>query len=170
MTSRMANGVELKLFSSDHVEQTFSWVSNPALQRDFMIRGEVTWDGHQAYFARVLADPNQRVYAICIDGRHVGNCGFKDIDRDAGVAELWIYIGDPSTRGCGIGAMAIRSLVDEGRATLSLHRILVHVAESNEPARKLYAQAGFVVAGEGGPEWQERGIRILRMALTMGSA
>lgn len=165
----MANGIRLELFSFEHIEKTFSWVSDPALQRDFMIRGEVTWEGHQTYFARVLADSAQRVYAICVDGRHVGNCGFKDIDCDAGTAELWIYLGDSAMRGRGIGAPAIRALLDEGRKTFSLRRVMVHVAVSNEAARRLYRQAGFVDATEVGPDWKGRGATIVRMTLSMSA-
>lgn len=158
--------IQLNSFGARHVEQTFAWVSQPELQQAFMIRGEITWAGHQAYFASVLADELQHVYAITMDGAHVGNGGFKDLDIAVGQGELWIYLGEPSVRGKGIGKLALRLLLDEGANRLGLRRVIVHVADSNTPARHLYESVGFAACGEGRGEWSRRGMKIIQMAWT----
>lgn len=154
----LANRIRLTPFTAECVERTFAWVSHQALRRAFLIRGELTRMAHESYFVRVLGDPAQRVYAILCDGEHVGNCGFKHLDSGAGEGELWIYLGEPVVRGKGIGEAATRLLLREGTERLGLRRIYAHVAEDNEPARRLYRRVGFVEAGAGGAEWEGRGV------------
>lgn len=154
--------IQLNLFTAEHIEQTFAWVSRPDLQRDFLIRGSVTRSGNQAYFASVLADPGQRVYAIVVDGRHVGNCGFKQIDG-AGQGEMWIYLGEPEARGRGLGEQALRLLLAEGSGRLGLRSIVAHVARHNLRARALYQRVGFREYGEPSPEWQASGAAMARL-------
>jgi RimJ/RimL family protein N-acetyltransferase len=158
MKTALLNRIRLAPFTEDRVERTFAWISKPTLQRAFLMRGEPTRSGHESYFARVLADPAQRVYAILCDDEHVGNCGFKHIDPGAGEGELWIYVGPRLLRGKGVGEAATRLLLREGTERLGLRRVFAHVAEDNEPARRLYARAGFVQTGMGAAEWGGRGV------------
>ncbi len=162
-TNPLTHHVRLAPFTTQCVERTFEWVSHPALRRAFMMRGELTRAGHESYFARVLADPAQRVYAVLCDDSHVGNCGFKHLDPVAGEGELWIYIGASETRGRGIGTAATRLLLEVGNDVLGLRKIRVHVAPDNESAVRLYRRAGFVEIGTGADEWEGRGA--IRMVL-----
>lgn len=164
----LANRIRLAPLTAEDVARTFDWVSRPALRRAFLMRGELTRAAHEAYFARVLADPAQRAYAIHCDGEHVGNCGFKHLDLSAGEGELWIYLGEPAMRGKGIGEAATRLLLEEGTGRLGLRRICAHVAADNEPARRLYCRVGFIEAGAGGGEWEGRGV--IRMTWEKGPA
>lgn len=159
--------VTLNPFGKEHIEQTFAWVSNPVLRKLFLMRGEVTWEGHFAYFERVLTDPAQRVYAVIADGRHAGNCGFKNLATNKGEGELWIYLGDPATRGRGIGLVATRLLVEEGFDNLGLGLIYLHVADFNMAARQVYRKLGFIEVPlkETGDGWGDRGCEIIRMEL-----
>lgn len=158
MKTALLKRIRLAPFTDDRVDRTFAWISEPALRRAFLMRGDPTRAGHESYFARVLADPSQRVYAILCDGEHVGNCGFKHIDPCAGEGELWIYIGPRQLRGNGIGDAAVRLLLCEGTEQLGLRRVFAHVAEDNEPARRLYARTGFVRTGTSAAEWDGRGV------------
>ena len=155
--------VKLENLTEKHLSDTFTWIKNPVLQSVFLLRGEITWEGHKTYFARLLADHSQKPYAILYEGEHVGNCGFKHLDAVTRSGELWIYIGSSEMRGRGIGYSALCLLLCEGVQKLGLEKIQVHVAENNQSARKLYLRASFVEAGEAGEEWQERGCRMLRM-------
>ncbi len=160
--------VSLISFVQKHVRLTFDWVKNPELQRLFLMRANPTWVGHQAYFERVLTNPQQRVYAILSEGRHVGNCGFKNIMPSKQGGELWIYIGDFSMHGQGIGKYATQLLIQEGFESLGLTMIYVHVADFNTIARKMYQQIGFYEVtrpGDTKQEWASRGYKIIRMEL-----
>lgn len=133
-----------------------------------MIRGEVTWEAHRAYFGRVLADDSQRVFAVMADNRHVGNCGLKNLNQRGTDGELWIYIGEASARGRGIGREATRLLVSMGFSRLGLGKIYLHVADFNLAARNMYRSLGFeeVCLDQDGHDWADRGCEIIRMELT----
>jgi len=161
------HAVRLIPFQHKHVRMTFRWVRDPALQRSFFIRGTINWKGHQAYFKKVLSSALWRVYAIIVDRRHVGNCGFKHIIPDEKMGELWIYIGDRLFRGKGIGQIATQLLLQEGFETLGLERIYLHVAKNNIAAQKLYKKFGFrkVRLLKQDSEWSNRDCKIIRMQL-----
>ena len=161
----MSITVSLEPFTSEHVAQTYTWVQDPGLRDLFLMRGEVTWENHRAYFDRVLNDPNQRVYAILADGVHVGNCGLKNISHIEKEAELWIYIGDPEFRSKGIGKRATELLVGEAFGVLGLNKLCLHVADFNSAARRLYDALGFqeVHLHHDAAEWEEHGCEIIRM-------
>ena len=155
--------VSLEPLTNKHILKTFSWVSNPAFRSVFLLRGDVTWEGHEAYFSRVLQDPSQKLFAILHNNEHVGNCGYKYLDWTSKTGELWIYIGSPDMRGRGIGLCATKCLIREGVERFGLKKILLHVAKSNESARRMYLRCGFIEAGEAGGEWEGRDmLRMIR--------
>lgn len=159
--------VSLVPFTKDHVGLTFEWVSDPEFRRMFLMRGEPTWEGHQAYFERVLTDPTQYIYAVLTRSVHVGNCGLKNISLSKKEGELWIYIGDPSMRGKGISKYAAELLLGEGFEVLGLEMIYLHVAEFNTVARRLYKRLGFIEVSllRDADEWANRESKVLRMEL-----
>jgi len=159
--------LNLQEFNKSHIPLTFEWVKEKEFQRLFLIRGEVTWEKHFAYFDAILNDSQQRVYAILYDGYHIGNCGFKNIREQDGIGELWIYIGKDSLRGRGLGTQAARLLIQQGFNNLSLNRIYLHVADFNLFARKMYKNLGFieVTMEEKNEEWDGRGYEIIHMEL-----
>jgi len=153
-------------FDERHIQKTFVWVSDPEIRRLFLMRGEVTWEGHRQYWSRILSDSRQKVFAILDEGGvHVGNCGFKNISPSEG--ELWIYFGEPGVRGKGLGTKATRLLIQEGFSHLDLSMIYLHVADFNTAARAMYKKIGFseVPLKAGIDDWADRGCRIIRMEL-----
>ena len=159
--------ISLIKFSEDHIKQTYEWVKSPEFKYLFLLRGEVTYEGNHQYFEKVLSDHSQIVYAIYYKGKHVGNCGFKNISLKKKEAEIWIYIGDSSLRGKGIGLQATRTLLSEAFEKLGLKTIYLHVADYNAAAINMYKKLGFsdvsTKASEG--EWSDRGCKIVRMEL-----
>lgn len=155
--------VWLEPLTKEHVAKTFTWISNPDMRSTFLVRGDITWAGHEKYFERAFVDPSQRLYAIVYEGEHVGNCGFKHLDFVTGNGELWIYLGEADVRGKGIGEMATRLLLKEGVENLNLRTMQVHVAEGNDRAYRLYLRVGFVLAGAAGAEWEVHGCRVHKM-------
>ena len=153
----------LRPFSSEDIRRTYAWVQSEELQRLFTIRGTPTWETHLAHFQRLLADPTQRAFTIYYLGRHVGNCGLKNIH--GGQAELWLYIGEESKRGKGYGKLACAKLLSEA-TDLQLHRLYLHVLSSNHPAIRLYEALGFRAVEMDAideNQWRQRNLEILRM-------
>lgn len=150
-----------------NIDLTYKWVREKELQHLFLMRGEITWEGHQAYFERALKDPSQRIYAIWYEKRHIGNCGFKNLKAETGEGELWLYIGEASFRRQGLGRQAVGQLLRIGFYTHRLESVYLHVAGYNAAARRLYEELGFreVPLLENELDWDSRGCGIIRMEL-----
>jgi len=159
--------IELQTFTHHDIQKTFEWVLNSDLQKMFLMRGKITWEGHQRYFEELLNDSLQRIYAIQVEGQHVGNCGFKNINFTVKTGELWIYIGEPSKQRNGIGGYGTKLLIDQGFETLGFEMIYLHVADFNIAARRMYTKLNFteVLLYETTEEWSRHGCNIIRMEL-----
>lgn len=159
--------VYLKIFGKEYVDKTFEWVKDKELRRLFLIRSEASRNKHIEYWNRKLTDPTQKVYAIFVDGRHVGNCGIKDINLISKQAETWIYIGESDLRNKGIGSDSIRLLLKECFEKLKLKRLYLYVADFNIAAIRLYERNGFSRTASGDDMGCRSGRRykILRMEL-----
>jgi RimJ/RimL family protein N-acetyltransferase len=154
-------------FESKHVSATYEWVQDTQLRNDFLLRREISHEGHIRYFDRLLTDTTQKICAIIFEECHVGNCGFKSIDYTNNCGELWIYIGKYSHRGKGIGKNATRQLLENGFNQLSFERIYLHVAESNERALAMYKKIGFITAPcNGCIGWADRDTPVVHMELS----
>jgi RimJ/RimL family protein N-acetyltransferase len=104
----------------------------------------------EAWFERYEARRGrERRYAICLagSGEHIGNLYLLGIDASAGIAELHVFIADPSHRGGGHGAAALAHGLDIAFGELGLGRVKLAVLEDNAPAIALYEKAGFTRVG-----------------------
>lgn len=162
-----SDGIFLQPFNyDDHIFKTFGWVSNFELQRLFLLRDNVVWDEHEKYFKKILTDSSQKVYAILANGKHIGNCGLKNIDLKKNEAELWIYIGKKSEQGKGIGRFATELLIQKVFQEFGIEMIFIHVADFNIRALSMYRSIGFrEVNLKNNGEWADRGCNIVRMEL-----
>ena len=102
--------------------------------------------------ARVSRDQGTESYAflICLpaeDGRPIGEASLFHLDRDNGLAELGIFLGEPEDWGKGYGTDAVTALVDFGIGELRFERIWLEVGTDNSRARGAYERAGFVHEG-----------------------
>lgn len=77
------------------------------------------------YIRRTRGDRNNLVLAVVLrDGdRHIGNVALQAIHPVYRSAELAILLGDPASRGQGLGLEAARLLCRHGFAALDLRRI-----------------------------------------------
>lgn len=87
--------------------------------------------------------------ALANDGTLLGYAGFKREDRTKqrhkGKVE-GMYV-TPAARGTGLGKRLLLTLIAEARAMSGLEQIWLTVTASNDGARNLYLNAGFVSFG-----------------------
>jgi len=79
--------------------------------------------------------------------RHIGNCGFSNIDYINRVAMFGILIGESDAWNQGYGTEATRLILAYGFEQLNLHRIELEVYSLNPRAKKAYEKVGFKLEG-----------------------
>lgn len=105
---------------------------------------------HEAWVASMMTKRADLVIFV-IEERStattIGTCQLLNINWRQRSAELQIRIGDTTCRGRGLGTEAVRLLCEFGFADLNLHRIYLHVFETNARAIGAYENAGFTREG-----------------------
>jgi UDP-2,4-diacetamido-2,4,6-trideoxy-beta-L-altropyranose hydrolase len=136
--------VSLGTLRSWDLRRSFSWLQDAQLRQSFLMRGDPPRRrDHFLYWRRLLSDSMQRVYSIRQARWHLGHAGLRNIDLEAGEAELWLYLGSSRQRGMGIGQIALSLLEDRIRNELGCHKAVLHVSRKNLPAYGFYCAAGY---------------------------
>ncbi len=78
-----------------------------------------------------------------LDGRHIGNVMYYNIDLQRQEAELGVLIGERDYWGGGYGREAVALLVDFVFTATSITRLYLHTLDWNVRAQKAFAAVGF---------------------------
>ncbi len=107
-------------------------------------------------FSRYLSDDadelcysstRHRFAVETLEGKHIGNCSYYNIDETKGEAELGIMIGDHDYWDKGYGADTVTTLVNYIFHQLNLKRIYLKTLDSNTRAQKCFKKCGFIPYG-----------------------
>ena len=124
----------------------FAWRTDEELAKLDATRPlNMTYDDFVRYARTEIDDPGPRSKRLAIDtldGRHIGNFMYYDLDLRRGEAELGIMIGDRNYWGKGYGSDAMRAVQDYIFTHTTLTRVYLHTLEWNERARRSFARAG----------------------------
>jgi putative acetyltransferase len=98
-----------------------------------------------------LAEPPEGIFGIvaCIDGEVVGHLNihtFPNRPRRQHAAAIGMTVRD-DFQGQGVGTALLQAAIDLADNWLNLRRLELEVYTDNEPAVRLYTQAGFVIEG-----------------------
>ena len=125
----------------------YAWRSDDELARLDATRPlRMAYKDFQKYSEEELSFPNPRSHRFAIDtldGTHIGNCMYYDIDTRSGEAELGIMIGDREYWGKGYGTDSLLTFLDHVFTATALTRIYLHTLEWNNRARRAFTKAGF---------------------------
>lgn len=160
-------GVSLIPFQEAHIEQTYRWLYDQKLRMNFGIKHIPTYEEHVNYFSKKLESTEECVFAVLLGEKHIGNCGFKNIDLSLNTGELWVYIGDSSERGKGTGNQIVEALIAVGKETLKFKCIYLHVFEDNDAAIAIYKKYGFVSVLDISKEWEQSTRKVIKMHLEL---
>lgn len=124
----------------------FAWRTDEELaELDATRPLNMTYDDFLRYARTEIDDPGSRSKRLAIDtldGRHIGNFMYYDLDLRRGEAELGIMIGDRDYWGKGYGSDALRAVQDYIFTQTTLTRVYLHTLEWNERARRSFTKAG----------------------------
>lgn len=82
-----------------------------------------------------------------LQGKHIGNCSYFDIDEISSEAEIGIMIGDKDYWNCGYGTDAICTVLRYIFSQTRLKRIYLKTLEWNIRAQKCFQKCGFKSCG-----------------------
>jgi len=126
----------------------YAWRSDEELSRlDAAPTLRIPFTNFLASYADELAHPSLQRHRFAIEtleGKHIGNCMYYNIDEGKRGAELGIMIGDRNYWDQGYGADAVTTLLDHIFNTTKLERVYLNTLESNSRAQRCFEKCGFV--------------------------
>ncbi len=134
-------------FEESHLPAVLAWVNDPAVRDAVGTVRPIAMAQHREWYAALQRDPRRLYLIIEEDGHAVGMIGLNGIDLQYRNAELWLYLGDESTRRKGTGRRAVRQMAELAFQTLGLNRLCAHVFHYNERALAFFKACGFVPEG-----------------------
>lgn len=162
---RRAGPVTLRPLALADAPRVRRWMADPGLIRFTVVvpgpehgpLAPYTTAEADQYLDTLVSDPARRSYAIELHGVHVGNIGIKEWHPGATSAECFIEIGEGEARGRGVGASALRQLLEIAFVELGLDEVRLGVFAFNTSAIALYRKIGFVDRGRYGWHWADGG-------------
>ena len=98
-------------------------------------------------YAEELRYANARRHCFAIetlDGKHIGNCMYYNVDEDGVEAELGILIGERDYWDKGYGSDAVTALITQLFKETNLKRIYLHTLDGNIRAQRCFQKCGFL--------------------------
>lgn len=125
----------------------YTWRTDPELvQLDAAPPLDIPFPQYISNYALELRYPPSTRHSFAIetlDGKHIGNCVYYNINKIRGEAELGIMIGDRDYWGKGYGTDAVATLVSYIFHKTKLNRIYLKTLTSNQRAQRCFAKCGF---------------------------
>ena len=138
--------VDLVELAERHMPLVIAWRNNPDIRRGFFNQRAFTVASHAQWFDRYSADPNDYCFAITLkSGRTIGVISISQVDwRERSGQFGRFLIGDPLSRGRGLGREAARLVLEFARVQLRLNSLSLIALSDNAVALRLYRRLGFV--------------------------
>jgi len=159
--------VVLRPLEKEHLPRCVKWFNDPDVTH-FLGRAEpLTMAEEERWFAEYRLKVDEEIYAIEVDGNHIGNIGLHGIDRGNRKASLGIVIGEKEQWSKGLGTDAMNTVLRYAFGSLRLHKVNLDVIDYNERAIRVYERCGFVREGVRREELWKGGrfVNLVRMSL-----
>jgi len=131
------------------LDRCLFWINDPELQARIGRRHPMNRKTEQEWFdSQYNREDHMNLALVLKEGdRHIGNCGFNEIDFVNRSAQFGILIAERDAWGQGFGPEAAELLLEFGFQELGLHRIWLWAFSFNRHAVRAYEKAGFVHEG-----------------------
>jgi UDP-4-amino-4,6-dideoxy-N-acetyl-beta-L-altrosamine N-acetyltransferase len=141
--------VYLRALERTDFQKILDWINNPELKYLTGTLYPITDAEHEKWFQMKLVEKTNKSFGIVdrLSDEIIGVIGFNNTDFINRNAEIYIYIGDKSYWGKGLGTDSVKTLVNFAFGELNLHRISLVVFSYNTRAIRSYEKAGFVTEG-----------------------
>jgi RimJ/RimL family protein N-acetyltransferase len=145
----MITGTKIRLRNKkmSDARDDYTWQTDPELaQLDATPRLTSSFAQYILDYTWELRFPSRttRRFAVeTLDGRHIGNCSYYNINETKGEAELGIMIGNRDYWDKSYGTDTVRTLVNHIFQETNLNRVHLKTLESNTRAQKCFEKCGF---------------------------
>lgn len=147
MTTLSHEKVVLREKSITDAARDFAWRADEELaELDAAAPLRMAFPEYLMFYAEELDYPSprrQRFAIDTLDGEHIGNCMYYDINETQGECELGIMVGDRAYWNKGYGTMAVEALLSHIFSSTRMRRVYLHTLDWNIRAQKAFAKAGF---------------------------
>ena len=131
----------------DDAETDYSWRIDPELASlDATRPVTLTFTEYLRYHRDDVRYPSPwsvRMAIDTLDGKHIGNCMYYDINTEKSQCELGIMIGDRDYWSKGYGTDVVKTAITHIFQTTELNRVYLHTLINNYRAQKSFTKAGF---------------------------
>ena len=149
----MITGIKVKLRDKrlSDARNDYKWQTSAELvQLDAIPLLTISYQRYLLDYINALRYPISTRFTFAIDtldGKHVGNCVYYNVDEAKGEAELGIMIGNRDYWDKGYGTDAVTTLVNHIFLHISIDRIYLKTLDWNHRAQKCFQKCGFTPYG-----------------------
>jgi len=147
----IGNKIRLRNKRLADARDDYTWQTDPELARlDAVPLLNVTFAQYLSDYANQLRYPSsiRHQFAVeTLEGKHIGNCVYYDINETKSEAQLGIMIGNSDYWDKGYGADAVATLVNYIFCQTSLRRIYLKTLDWNGRAQKCFKKCSFTPYG-----------------------
>ncbi len=143
--------IQLRAKKLSDAREDYEWQIDPELCR--LDAAEVLTMSYKAYVAEYTFEmcyptSNRHEFSIdTLDGLHIGNCVYYNINQAKSKAEIGIMIGNRDYWNLGYGTETVNTLVDYVFNKIELKNIYLTTLEWNARAHKCFKKCGFSECG-----------------------
>jgi UDP-4-amino-4,6-dideoxy-N-acetyl-beta-L-altrosamine N-acetyltransferase len=138
------NAVRLRAVEAQDSPALLAWRNSPEVAAYMYADHLISQDEHDRWFAAAMVAPDRRYWIIEADGQRVGLANLTKIDETARRCDWAYYLGDPATRGKGLGAQVEYIVLRHVFETLGLNKLWCEVLAENKAVIRLHERFGFV--------------------------
>ena len=139
--------VILREKSLNDLVDEYAWRVDEELSRLDATRPlKMSYDEYNRYASEELQFPSYRSKRLAIDtleGVHIGNVMYYDLNAKKREVELGIMIGDKAYWNRGYGTDVVDTLLDHLFSDLEMEMVYLHTLAWNERAQSSFAKSGF---------------------------
>ncbi|HEY4705289.1 MAG TPA: GNAT family protein [Thermoplasmata archaeon] len=159
--------IVLRPLQKEHLPRCVTWFNDPDVTYFLGREGPLTMAEEERWFAEYRQKIDEEIYAIEVNGDHIGNVGLHWIDRANRKANVGIVIGEKERWSQGYGTDAMRTILRYAFQRVNLHKVNLDVLDYNDRAIRVYEKCGFATEGVRRDEIWKRGrfANLVRMSI-----
>lgn len=139
--------LDLQPYTAEDHARAYAWLCDTELRRLIGTGDPPTQETHEKWLEGMRDREDVLLLAITLDGRHIGNLYFVDIDTVHLRAEVQLFLGEECEAGRGLGTGVLRLAKIRGYKRLGLNRLYAYVYSYNPRAVRSFEKAGFHIEG-----------------------